>query len=263
MPPNRIIWIFWCLWILSVTQLCNADQYINITAEEPKSVVKEEGQAVTWTCQFSVNETIPRGVYSFWWLENTTQETLIDINIAEYGIRKHKEGRAMSSYSLPATEIKIQGCTECSIDKTNQSSSLNLENIHIHDEGPYICLIETSFIPVLPFYSRYDSFYLTVLVPPKLGVETSDDSIPENDIVTVTCTVPRVKPNITDAWIAIDNNKQIDSELSIETRPNHDKTSNVMCTFNIEAKRRYKGKKVTCHVDWNGGKVPKIKCYRT
>ena len=74
MSLYRIMWIYWCLWIVLIIQSCDGDgdQYFASTKVGSDTFTASEGDNVTMTCEYTVNYTtsnIQNGTVWFTWLK--------------------------------------------------------------------------------------------------------------------------------------------------------------------------------------------------
>ena len=85
MSSYRIMWIYWCLWMVLITKSCNGNSDTNFTIARVGSdtLTVLEGDDVTMTCEYDIDYDyldIPRYSNAFTWFENVTSEELNNYN---------------------------------------------------------------------------------------------------------------------------------------------------------------------------------------
>ena len=232
MHEERMLCVLWWIGILSFIQLARCDARTRITLVDKDLRVYEKDD-VSVTCTFIIDQM---GIIPVFIWENPR----------------------FVSYIVPSRsdEIYLYTCQPCGISVTDSSSTLILNNVTLKDDGEIRCRITdyTYSSDTGRFHDNYtDTGTLTVLVPPKLVLQSPDVYIREYDDVTITCTAGKAKPAITKMWVSVGDAIE---PVGFTTQQNGDIVTYAhSCALSFATTRAQNGKRVSCIVEWEGERV--------
>ena len=183
---------------------------MSINAEGSKELVKKEREDATMTCSFLLNRTAEphlSNIARFSWIYNVGQTEL-------QPFAKYCNERSIACFFLHQQQPISFKDRSYEIIKTDNSSSLIIDNLTVGDEGPYYCHLYQEF--TVNNQIVFDTFNLTILVPPEdLKLKVAEEYVQNNESATFICSVPRVKPNVTEMKIQVGDQSYTSNEQPI------------------------------------------------
>ena len=255
MSSCRVMWIYWCLWIVLIIQSCNGngDQNFTIAKMGSDTLNVSEGANVTMTCSYTINFgqlRITKGNVVFDWFENLRSDEINANNYRNTGAFK------LRKYNLASDDdrfdVDSSGGSTRFIERNGNSSSLTIQNVQSVHDGPYVCAIFTEAVPGSNPIIAADQITLSIYVEPELKNNVKENWTAENNSATVPCSTSRARPSVTSMVIKINNGNRADREQKqINVTEREDKTFENSFSGSIPVTRSDNGKRVSCEAIWS------------